>query len=118
MNIPADRWKDNKYHGLFLPSFLESFSSNYIEALSQKRLIFTSDRDFSREVCGDYAIYFEPFSALSIVSSFEYCLENLENKLLFINNNSAKILDSIYKGKPFDSFSSNFLNFNCENFTH
>ena len=108
----------NKYHGLFLPSFLESFSSNYIEALSQKRLIFTSDRDFSREVCGDYAIYFDPFSALSIVSSFEYCLENLDNKLLFINKNSTKFLNAIYKGKTFDAFSSNFLNFNRENFTH
>ncbi len=108
----------NKYHGLFLPSFIESFSSNYIEALSKKRLIFTSDRDFSREVCGDYAIYFDPFSAFSIVSSFEYFLENLDNKLLFINKNSTKFLDVIYKGKTFDALSSNFLNFNCENSTH
>ena len=63
-------------HGVFLPTLLESFSANYIEAMYFEKLIFTSDRDFSREVCGDLANYFDPFSSIEIVDSFQKVLEN------------------------------------------
>ena len=41
-----------------------------------EKLIFTSDRDFSREVCGDFANYFDPFSSIEIVDLFKKVLEN------------------------------------------
>lgn len=64
----------SKHDGIFLPTLLESFTANYIEALYFKKLIFTSDRDFAREVCDDCAFYFDPYSAISIVNEFEKVL--------------------------------------------
>jgi glycosyltransferase involved in cell wall biosynthesis len=63
-------------HGIFLPTLLESFSGNYIEAMYFGKIIFTSDKDFAREVCGDYANYFNPFSPVEIVDLFQEFLEN------------------------------------------
>ena len=61
----------SNHHGVFLPTLLESFSGNYIEALYFEKLIFTSDRDFAKEVCGDCAFYFDPFDVRSIIYEFE-----------------------------------------------
>lgn len=103
-NIGPIDYKDlasvySKHHGIFLPTLLESFSGNYIEALYFRKLIFTSDKDFAKEVCNDCAFYFDPYSASSIISQFEsvlkynylasYKLTNYENRL-----NELKVLDS------------------------
>lgn len=50
---------------VFLPTILESFSANYIEAMYYKKPIFTSELDFAKEVCGNYAIYFNYLNPLS-----------------------------------------------------
>jgi glycosyltransferase involved in cell wall biosynthesis len=52
--------------GLILPTLLESFTGTYLEAMQFKRPILTSDLDFAREVCGDAALYFDPWDARSI----------------------------------------------------
>jgi hypothetical protein len=65
----------SNHHGIILPTLLESFSGNYIEALYFEKLIFTSDRDFAKEVCGDCAFYFDPFSAASILNELEKVLK-------------------------------------------
>jgi glycosyltransferase involved in cell wall biosynthesis len=49
-----------EHDGLILPTFLESFSGTYIEAMHFGKPIFTSDMDFAREVCKDAAYYFNP----------------------------------------------------------
>ncbi|MBN2693528.1 glycosyltransferase [bacterium] len=54
----------NKIDAVFLPTLLESFSANYAEALFFKKPIFTSDLDFAKGVCGEFAIYFDPFNPL------------------------------------------------------
>jgi glycosyltransferase involved in cell wall biosynthesis len=46
---------------LLLPTLLESFSGTYLEAMHYNRPIVTSDLDFAREVCGDAALYFDPW---------------------------------------------------------
>jgi len=46
---------------VFLPTLLESFSANYVEAMYFEKPLFTSNLDFAIEVCGDYAYYFDPF---------------------------------------------------------
>jgi glycosyltransferase involved in cell wall biosynthesis len=51
---------------LILPTILESFSATYIEAMQYDCPILTSDLDFARVVCGDAALYFDPFSPESI----------------------------------------------------
>ncbi len=64
-----------KVDAIILPSLLESFSLNYIEAWHFNKPLFVSDREFTRNVCGNAAIYFDPASAkdiyTKIVSAFE-----------------------------------------------
>lgn len=47
---------------LFLPTLLESFSGAYLEAMQFGRPILTSDLDFARYICGDAAMYFDPWN--------------------------------------------------------
>lgn len=71
-----------RVHGLLLPTLLESFSSTYPDSMHFKRPIFTSDRDFARDVCGDAAFYFDPLDADSIFETLvrafsdELCLKS------------------------------------------
>lgn len=50
----------DRVDGLIMPTLLESFSSTYADAMHFRKPVFTSDRDFARDVCGDVAFYFEP----------------------------------------------------------
>jgi glycosyltransferase involved in cell wall biosynthesis len=56
---------------LIMPTTLESFSGTYIEALAFGTPILTSDLDFAHEICGDAAIYFDPWSAESLCAAVE-----------------------------------------------
>ena len=47
-------------HIMLLPTKLETFSANYLDAMATNRLIITSNKDFARDVCGNGALYFEP----------------------------------------------------------
>jgi glycosyltransferase involved in cell wall biosynthesis len=49
-------------HALFLPTLLESFTSTYLEAMQFGAPILTSDLDFARFICGEAAVYFNPWS--------------------------------------------------------
>ena len=55
--------------GMIMPTLLETYGHQYLESQVFKRLMFTSDRDFARELCGDAAVYFEPTSAASIANA-------------------------------------------------
>jgi len=52
---------------LFFPTLLESFSSTYLEAMHFDLPILTSDFDFARYICGDAALYFNPWDPHDIV---------------------------------------------------
>ena len=52
---------------LLFPTLLESFSQTYVEAMHFGKPIFTSDRDFGRDVCGPAAFYFDPTEPEDIV---------------------------------------------------
>lgn len=45
------------------PSLLECFSASPLEALVMCKPLFASDRSFVRDVCGDYAMYFDPLDS-------------------------------------------------------
>jgi len=47
---------------VFLPTLLEVSSATYLEAMVLGVPILTTDTDFSREACLDYAVYFRPHS--------------------------------------------------------
>jgi len=55
-----------KVDALLLPTLLESYGFPYIEAMHYRIPIFTSNRDFSFEVCKDIAFYFNPFEPKEI----------------------------------------------------
>lgn len=53
---------------IIFPSLLECFSATPMEALVMKKPLFASDRGFVRDVCGDFAHYFDPLDPESIAS--------------------------------------------------
>ena len=53
---------------LFLPSLLECFSANYVEAMAMKRPIITTDLGFARTICSNAALYFEPLDPCAALS--------------------------------------------------
>ncbi len=61
---------------LLLPTLLESFSQTYVEAMCFGKPIFTSDRDFAREVCGSAAFFFDPHNPGDIVRTVMQAFED------------------------------------------
>jgi glycosyltransferase involved in cell wall biosynthesis len=56
---------------LLLPTLMESFSGTYVEARHFNVPVFTSNRGFSKEICGDNAFYFDPYSPKDILKTLE-----------------------------------------------
>lgn len=52
--------------GLLMPTLLETFGIPYLEAMAMDLPILTSDLDFAHAVCGDAAIFFDPWSPRAI----------------------------------------------------
>jgi len=52
---------------VFLPTLLECFSANYVEAMAMRRPIVTTNLGFARTVCGHAALYFEPMDSADAV---------------------------------------------------
>lgn len=58
---------------VIFPSLLECFSATPLESLVMERPLFASDRDFVRDICGEYAYYFDPVdpdSAAEVICSY------------------------------------------------
>lgn len=51
---------------VFLPSLMECFSANYVEAMLMQRPILTSNLGFATKLLQDAAIYFDPLNAKDI----------------------------------------------------
>lgn len=75
---------------LFFPSYVESYGMPYVEALQNGIPIITADYDFSREICGDSAIYFE-----------QDCIESLHQAIcLAMDDQIFKMVkDSVMQSK-------------------
>lgn len=65
---------------IVFPSLLECFSATPLEAMVMERPLFSSDRKFVKDVCGDYAYYFDPLDAESIASTISDYLLNRKGK--------------------------------------
>lgn len=81
------------HNAIFLPSLLESFSSNYIEAQYFNRFILTSDRPFAREVCRSQTIFFDPTSEIDILQKIQFLISNFES-LKGINRSDYEVYSS------------------------
>ncbi|GAB3503517.1 hypothetical protein GCM10027341_32760 [Spirosoma knui] len=77
-NVPTDCVASlyEQVEGLLLPTLLESFTSTYVDAMHFGVPIFTSRRDFSEEICGDCAYYFDPLSAEDILFTIHRAFNN------------------------------------------
>ncbi|MEW5807014.1 MAG: glycosyltransferase [Acidobacteriota bacterium] len=49
-----------------MPTLMETFGIPYLEAMSFNLPVLTSDLDFAHSVCGDAALYFDPWNSKSI----------------------------------------------------
>lgn len=69
---------------VFMPSFLETFSANYPEAMHMNKPLLCSDLDFARAICGNAAIYFNPFDATDAADKICKLIEDkaLQAKLI------------------------------------
>ncbi|MBW7968455.1 glycosyltransferase family 1 protein [Bradyrhizobium sp. BR 10289] len=65
-------------HGLIMPSFAEGFGVPIIEALAANTPVLCSDIAVFREVAGELADYFDPFSTDSIAASVTRVLTRQE----------------------------------------
>jgi glycosyltransferase involved in cell wall biosynthesis len=65
-------------HGLIMPSFAEGFGVPIIEALAANTPVLCSDIEVFREVAGELADYFDPFSTGSICASVSRVLSRQE----------------------------------------
>lgn len=65
-------------HGLIMPSFAEGFGVPIIEALAANTPVLCSDIPVFREVAGELADYFDPFSTESICASVTRVLTRQE----------------------------------------
>ena len=50
---------------VFIPSVLETFSTSYLEAVAMNKPLVLPFRDFSKEICDGYALFYDPISAQS-----------------------------------------------------
>jgi glycosyltransferase involved in cell wall biosynthesis len=68
---------------VFIPSLLETFSSNFPEAMQSGKPIICSDRSFAKDICNDAALYFDPLSATDAVQKIEKLVQdpNLQEQL-------------------------------------
>lgn len=62
-HVPSTKGPDlyGQCDAMFLPTLLECFSASYPEAMQMEIPILTSDYSFATTVCGDAALYFNPF---------------------------------------------------------
>lgn len=74
--------------GLILPSLLETYGLNSLEAWHGEKVFLVADRPYSREVCSDAAVFFDPNNAKEIL-----------NKILEVFYDRDKVDGLIAKGQ-------------------
>ena len=81
---------------LFLPTLLECFSASYPEAMAMKKPILTSDLGFSRSICKNAALYFNPVDPVDIAEKITTLYQNhtLRNSLVMEGSKRLKEFDT------------------------
>lgn len=71
---------------VLLPSKLEVFSTSYLEALYFDKWTLVADFSFSREICREYATYFDAKSSFDLFSKLETAQERLSSRDYVLSN--------------------------------
>ena len=61
---------------MLLPTLLECFSANYVEAMAMRRPIVTTDLGFAHTVCGEAALYFQPMNPRAALAQLDRALRS------------------------------------------
>lgn len=61
-------WLYTQSDALFLPTMMECFSANYVEAMKMNIPILTSDLGFAKGLCEEAALYFDPIDPTNIAN--------------------------------------------------
>jgi glycosyltransferase involved in cell wall biosynthesis len=79
-------------------SDLESFSNNYMEAWKTNTPLIVSDRDFARNICGDSALYVDPYNPKDVVMAILKLRKNydLRKKMTDCGKEKLQELPSLY----------------------
>lgn len=89
--------------GVVFPSLLECFSATPLEAMVMGKPLFASDRGFVRDVCSDYAVYFDPLEpsdiALKIATYFK---KNGDNSIYLQKARDHALQFSTAKGRAIE----------------
>lgn len=86
-------------NALFLPSLLECFSANYVEAMTIGRPIITTNLGFAKTICGDAALYYAPMDAADALRNIRKLKANpdLANELITSGKNRVERFGSAKK---------------------
>lgn len=81
---------------VFIPSLLETFSSNFPEAMHCNKPIVCADRPYARLLCADAALYFDPLSATDAAEKIERLLqdETLQEQLRLKGNTRLRTMET------------------------
>jgi hypothetical protein len=104
-----------KMDAIIFPSLLECFSATPLETMIMKKPLFASDRGFIKDVCLDFAFYFEPtdpYSAAAVIHDF---IENqsddaLEAKLLAAQKHAENFSNARQRAITYTEIIENCLN--------
>lgn len=100
---------------IIFPSLLECFSATPLETLIMKKPLFASNRSFIKDICLDYAFYFEPndpYSAALVINDF---IENkddteLDKKLSAAKNYAESFSNARERAVKYTEIIENCLN--------
>jgi glycosyltransferase involved in cell wall biosynthesis len=96
------------FDGLFFPTYSESFGFPYVESINALTPVITTDFDFSREVCGDAALYFRQNDIEGAASVIDQLLkvdvrnrlvEHAKNRRRMFSHDWHDVIDSIFFGR-------------------
>jgi len=81
----------DKSDALFLPTLVESFTASYPEAMIMKKPILTSNYQFSRLVCDESALYFDPYDPNDIVDKIIRIISNKNLQERLVKNGILRV---------------------------
>uniref|UniRef100_A6VTG0 Glycosyl transferase group 1 n=1 Tax=Marinomonas sp. (strain MWYL1) TaxID=400668 RepID=A6VTG0_MARMS len=76
---------------IYVPSILETFSASYIEAFASKVPLVCADREFSKDVCGNAAVYLDPYNYEMASEHFVDLINSPEKQVELINNGLLRL---------------------------
>lgn len=78
---------------VLLPTLAEASTAVYPEAFISKKVLLTSDIDFSRELCGEAAVFFNPFDAQDIAEKIGAIASDSDRQAQLVRNGLERLKD-------------------------